>query len=176
MIRETRPSRQYPERLAAPRAGLRDGGRGHRPSVAQGGLWGRSRMASRADQRFAACAARRCGQRGGQGVADKRTTPNEGIHRSARHGVLIGLVSGLTFGLFAGLVSMMLFGTSGESTLAWTVGLAGGLIAGGFGGLLLGIGGGLAFGGNACLPISPCARCSCATVPRHGATSASSTT
>jgi hypothetical protein len=46
---------------------------------------------------------------------------------------------------------MMLFGTSGESTLARTVGLAGGLIAGGFLGLLLGIGGGLAFGGNACL-------------------------
>jgi hypothetical protein len=98
-----------------------------------------------------------------KGITDKRTTPNEGIHRSARHGILIGLVSGLsgglTFGLFAGLISrtifgpatMMLLGTPGGSIPARTVELTGGLIAGGFLGLLLGIGGGLAFGGNACL-------------------------
>jgi eukaryotic-like serine/threonine-protein kinase len=42
------------------------------------------------------------------GLTDERSTPNEGIHRSARHALLFGLVGGLFFGLGFGLVGPVL--------------------------------------------------------------------
>jgi eukaryotic-like serine/threonine-protein kinase len=73
------------------------------------------------------------------GLADERSMPNEGIHRSARHALVVGLVSGLAVGLVSGLVSGLVAGL--------VVGLVVGLVSG----LVLGLFFGLGFGGVACL-------------------------
>ena len=57
------------------------------------------------------------------GLAEERSTPNEGIHRSARHALALGLVFGLIFGLIFGLAT----------------GLVGGLVGGLEGGLVVGL-------------------------------------
>ncbi len=74
---------------------------------------------------------------GGLAVAltNERSTPNEGIHRSARHALFFGLVLGLVGGLFSGL-------PSGQPNRP-AVGLAAGLLWA----LLFGLG----FGGLPCL-------------------------
>jgi hypothetical protein len=64
-------------------------------------------------------------------LAHERTIPNEGIHRSARHALGIGLVTGLTLGLIAGSVSRLIDGLSF--------------------GLFFGLTASLVFGGLACL-------------------------
>jgi hypothetical protein len=65
------------------------------------------------------------------GLIQKRTAPNEGIHRSARRALAIGLFFGLffalPFGLFFGPAKALLFE------------------------LFFGLAGGLVFGGHACL-------------------------
>jgi hypothetical protein len=80
-------------------------------------------------------------------LADKRATPNEGIHRSARHGIAIGLVVWLVLSAAVALffvadhsrtVGLWYALTSG---LAYGVGLA----------LFFGLAFGLDFGGIACL-------------------------
>ncbi|MGH2732664.1 MAG: hypothetical protein ACRDJG_06980, partial [Actinomycetota bacterium] len=60
------------------------------------------------------------------GLADKRNTPNEGIHRSARHALVAGLVAGLVSGLFFALVFELVF----ELDKGLGVGLRDGLIIG----------------------------------------------
>jgi eukaryotic-like serine/threonine-protein kinase len=75
------------------------------------------------------------------GLVSERTTPNEGIYRSARRALLIGLgvalIIGLTDGLFDGLVLGL------DLTEA--------LVDGGLDGLLIGINVGLVTGGIACV-------------------------
>jgi hypothetical protein len=45
-----------------------------------------------------------------RGLTDERSTPNEGIHRSARHGSVFGLLAGLTMGFTFGLAYRPSFG------------------------------------------------------------------
>jgi len=73
------------------------------------------------------------------GEIGSQSFPNEGIKRSIRKALICGLLGGLLFGLGGGL----LFGLGG--------GLLGGLEGGLLFGLLGGLGGGLRFGGRACL-------------------------
>lgn len=89
--------------------------------------------------------------------------PNEGIHRSVRSalfvGLLVGLFCGLTFGLLGWLGNKLFSGPLGELIIKLNVilfgGLGGGLVAGLATGLVFGLtgvlGGGLVFGGEAAL-------------------------
>lgn len=73
------------------------------------------------------------------GLVDERLTPNEGIYRSARHALALGLPSGLIVWLVSGLVFGLINGLR--------TGLVYGLAYGLFSGLIVG----LFFGGVACL-------------------------
>jgi hypothetical protein len=73
------------------------------------------------------------------GLVDERSTPNEGIRRSARHALAIGLIFALAVGLISGLVFELI------------VDLANGLGEGLRAGLVVGLVVGLLFGGLACL-------------------------
>jgi len=73
-----------------------------------------------------------------------RAIPNQGIHRSARNALVVGLVVGLVGGLVVRLVFGLVFGPVG--------GLVFGLVFGGLtGGLTGGLIGGLMAGGHTCL-------------------------
>jgi hypothetical protein len=76
-----------------------------------------------------------------------RTVPNQGIHRSARNALSVGLV----FGLGGWLVFGLVFGLGGGLVVGLVFGLGSGL----FVGLFVGLGGGLVValdaGGEACL-------------------------
>jgi DNA polymerase III delta prime subunit len=61
------------------------------------------------------------------GLIQKRTAPNEGIHRSARRALAIGLF----FGLFFALPFALFFGPAKALTFELFFGLAGGLVFGG---------------------------------------------
>lgn len=73
------------------------------------------------------------------GLRDERAVPNEGIRRSARCAITVGLSLGLSAGLIFGLSAGLIFG------------LTGGLSAGLGAGLGVGAGSGVIFGGAACL-------------------------
>jgi MinD-like ATPase involved in chromosome partitioning or flagellar assembly len=80
------------------------------------------------------------------GLTDKRVTPNEGIVRSARHGLAIGLVSGLIVGLVGGLVCGLAYGIRFGMLYGMPFGLPIGSVFGLLYGLLFGLLYGLVFG------------------------------
>jgi len=69
-------------------------------------------------------------------VLEHRARPNEGIQRSAKSALLVGLGSGSVFGLILGTVIELIFGSSS------------GLVVGIFVALLVGLAGGLGYGGG----------------------------
>jgi hypothetical protein len=75
----------------------------------------------------------------GGGLSDKRTIPNEGIHRSARYALILGSIFGLICGPWAGLL------------VGLERGLSSGQVAGVVFGLLPALYVALLFGGLACL-------------------------
>src|SRR5207244_2166632 len=79
---------------------------------------------------------------------ETKMTPNQGIRRSARTAVLVGLAFGLTVGLAGGLTNGLVFGRiSGVPDELGDVGLWLGL----GGGLYFGLVSGLTLGGYACI-------------------------
>jgi DNA polymerase III delta prime subunit len=86
---------------------------------------------------------------------ETRTVPNQGIRRSARNALVVGLGIGLGGGLVVGLVSGLVGGLGGAMVGglggAMAGGLGGGLVAGLCCGLSGGLGLGLPAGGEACL-------------------------
>ena len=92
----------------------------------------------------------------GSGLASETVTPNEGIHRSMRRGVVVGLVGWLGVVVVSVLVNApvyaLRFSELGvELTAGLSVGLANGLINGSVLGLVFGLAVGLEFGGIALL-------------------------
>jgi hypothetical protein len=81
-----------------------------------------------------------------RGMTDERSTPNEGIRRSARHALAVGLPVGAVFGLVAVLI-VELRGPKAGLVAGPELELAVGLVVGLVFGLLFG----LLFGGLACL-------------------------
>ena len=82
------------------------------------------------------------------GGIETRNIPNQGIHRSARNALVVGLVAGLVGGLVVGLVFGLVVGLI--SGLSWR--RAGRrAVRGLVGGLAVGLGAGLNAGGQACL-------------------------
>jgi hypothetical protein len=90
---------------------------------------------------------------------ETRNLPNEGIHRSARKAVIVGLVVGLVLGLVLGLIRGLILGLElvlmvglklGLGVML-SVGLREGLPFGLVSGLVVGLGFGLYAGGAACL-------------------------
>lgn len=73
------------------------------------------------------------------GLVEKRTTPNEGIYRSARRALTLGLPAGILSGFVFALV------------FSWTSSMVDGIGQGLRNGLLLGLAVALLYGGQACL-------------------------
>jgi hypothetical protein len=61
---------------------------------------------------------------------ETKTTPNQGIWRSAMNAVIGGVISGLIFGLTTGVISGLIFGLIGEPIWGLIIGLSVGLIFG----------------------------------------------
>ena len=57
-------------------------------------------------------------------LRDERAVPNEGIRRSARHALALGLVAGTLAGLIGGLTSRLAFGPGSELAVGLAFGLA----------------------------------------------------
>lgn len=86
------------------------------------------------------------GMTGGEIQVEDKEVPNQGIHRSAKNAIRVGLLAGLVFGLPIGLAGP----TIGHIHIGANIGV-GGLSDGLALGLTLGIGLGLAFGGITCI-------------------------
>ena len=69
-------------------------------------------------------------------LRDARTTPNEGIRRSARNGIIVGLLATAAFGIIFGLADAYIFNLDNAPVF----GLIAGIIAGLFTGLVFGLG------------------------------------
>ena len=84
-----------------------------------------------------------------------KTTPNEGIHRSARMALISGVSSGLAGGLMGGTVvagyASIISGQLTQSAARRVAWLDAGLLVGLFAGLVGGLTSGLRYGGRACL-------------------------
>jgi hypothetical protein len=61
---------------------------------------------------------------------ETKTTPNQGIWRSAMNAVIGGVISGLIFGLTTGVISGLIFGLIGKPIWGLIIGLSVGLIVG----------------------------------------------
>ncbi|NEN96393.1 MAG: NACHT domain-containing protein [Moorea sp. SIO3I7] len=81
---------------------------------------------------------------------ETKTSPNQGIWKSARNAITVCLMGGLTFGLMVGLMVGLMEGLM-VGLMEGMVGLIGGLMVGLMIGLMVGLIGGLKNGGKACI-------------------------